>query len=243
LVIHCQVITSQVTAYRPDRDCPVIGRPVPRAAVAGCQWRRKVILTTLLVKERYFGRVTAGRTGSPPGQVMSLPCRGGKPRGGAAAGPARGPASGWMSSAGMQQGDHSGRPACGRRRGTAIGTPVPSRQISWPSRTFYELAGRPGPDTMAGHSMPSVNRWLTRLRVFCRIAARGWPAGWPGRGPGRSGRHGRVSWPRRARRPRRPASRPQRLFSCPARPPAAGGTTNGYLSRPQRCSASIRLIT
>src|ERR1700733_5135996 len=30
LVIHCEVLTSQVTSGQPDRDCPVIGRPASR---------------------------------------------------------------------------------------------------------------------------------------------------------------------------------------------------------------------
>lgn len=149
---------------------------------------------------------------------MSLPCRGGKPRGGAAAGPARGPASGWMSPAGMQQGDHSGRPACGRRRGTAIGTPVPSRQISWPSRTFYELAGRPGPDAMAGHSMPSVNRWpdaIASVLPDCRsgLASR---VARPGSGPLRAARPGFLAAPRAATPSAREPTTAAILVSSPA---------------------------
>ncbi len=72
MAIHCQVITSQVMAHRPDRDCPVIGRAMPHATVAGRQWRRKVILTTLSVTGRYFGRVTGLAAPSVPGQVTSL---------------------------------------------------------------------------------------------------------------------------------------------------------------------------
>jgi hypothetical protein len=152
-----------------------------------------------------------------------------------------------MSRARIQQGDHLGRPAYDRGRGTAIGAPVPSRHINWVGRAFYGLygAGRPTRSRCNGGRAIPCRPLIVGgviMRVFYRIAARAGQPVRPAGVPGRSGRPGRASRSRRARRPRRSQSRPQRLFSCPARPPAAGATTNGNLSRPQRCSASIRLI-
>ena len=59
MVIHCQVITSQVMMCRLGRDCPVIGGGGRHGAAAGSRKTRKVILTTLSVSARCFGRVTA----------------------------------------------------------------------------------------------------------------------------------------------------------------------------------------
>ena len=249
MVIHCQVITSQVMAHRPDRDCPVIGRPVPRAAAADCQWQRKVILTTLSVKRRYFGGVTAraGRKPARAGHEPAVRRRQAPRRGGRRACP--GPASGRMPRAGMQQGDHFG-PA-GPRPSPRYGNwdPGPPRGI------LIGLAVR-----FTGWSAdPVPMQWRA---IPCRPLIVGWrdyASVLPDCRPGLAGRSARpgsraaLGGPAGLLRPlagfaaqatpsvRR--SRPRRLFSCPARPPAAGGTTNGYLSRPQRCSASIRLIT
>jgi hypothetical protein len=78
-VIHCQVITSQVMAYQPDRDCPVIGRAAPREAATGRRRRQRVILTTLSVGGRCFGRVTVTAGLNLPGQVTSLLDGGARP--------------------------------------------------------------------------------------------------------------------------------------------------------------------
>ena len=248
MVIHCQVITSQVMAYRPDRDRPVIGRPVPHAAVGHHQWQRKVILTTLSVKDRYFGRVTAWVSGEPAraGHEPAVRWREAPRRGGCRALPA----AGCLERECRKMIILAGQPATvaavrkigisGPPHGTLIGL------------AYVLRAGRrPGPDAIAGHSIPSVNRWLARLCEClpdCRPKLASQPAR-PGSGAALGGPAGLLPpFPGSRISPARPGPRwggggRWRLFSCPARPPAAGSTTNGYLSRPQRCSASIRLIT
>jgi hypothetical protein len=74
LAIHCQVITSQVMAYRPDRDRSVIGQAASPGVMAGHQWLRGVIITTLSVNGRYFGRVTAS-VGREPARAGHEPVR------------------------------------------------------------------------------------------------------------------------------------------------------------------------
>lgn len=74
MVIHCQVITSQVMAYRPDRDRSVIGQATPPAAMTNHRGRRRVIITTLSVNGRYFGRVTVS-VGREPGWAGHEPVR------------------------------------------------------------------------------------------------------------------------------------------------------------------------
>lgn len=59
LVIHCEVLTSQVMGVSPDRDFFVIGRAGRMRTVANGRETRKVIITTLSVTSRCFGRVTA----------------------------------------------------------------------------------------------------------------------------------------------------------------------------------------
>jgi len=245
LVIHCQVITSQVMAYQPDRDRPVIGRPVPRTVGADRRWRRKVILTTLSVKGRYFGGVTAraGRKPARAGHEPAVPVAGSPAEGRPLAGPGPGPASGRMSRAGMRQGDHSGRPAPAAAAARQLGPGPLAVYLIGLAVLFTRWPADPVP--MHWRDIPCrplIVGWRDYASVLpdCRSGLADRP---PAGVPGRSGRPGRASWPRRARRPRWSVSRPQRLFSCPARPPAAGGTTNRYLSRPQRCSASMRLIT
>jgi hypothetical protein len=221
LVIHCQVITSQVMAYRPDRDRPVIGRPVPDAAVGYHQWQRKVILTTLSVKDRYFGRVTA-RAGREPARAGHEPAV--RWREGPAEGRLPGAARGRMSGAGTQEGDHFGRPARDRRCGTENrDLRPPLRHINWPG-VRLPAGRRPGPDAIAGHSMPSVNRWLARLCEClpdCRPGLASQPAR-PGSGPLWAARPG--------------SSRPARVPGFRRRGPPPGGAeaAGGGYSRVQR---------
>jgi hypothetical protein len=157
LAIHCQVITSQVMACRPDRDCPVIGRPVPRATAADCRWQRKVILTILSVKRRYFGRVTT-RVGRKPARA------GHEPAGRRRQAPRRGCRRGAPPAAGCLEREYSkaiiwaGRPMTvaavrqlGPRslRGILIGLAVRFTGFTGP-------VGRPGPDAMAGGPFHAV---------------------------------------------------------------------------------------
>jgi len=71
LVIHCQVLTSQVTRSLPDRDRPVIGQHAALGVLARERQGRKVIIKTLSVSAGYFGGVTA-----PPAPA---PCSGPRP--------------------------------------------------------------------------------------------------------------------------------------------------------------------
>ena len=71
LVIHCQVLTSQVTRSLPDRDRPVIGQHAALGVLARERQGRKVIIKTLSVSAGYFGGVTA-----PPAPA---PCSGLRP--------------------------------------------------------------------------------------------------------------------------------------------------------------------
>ena len=125
-----------------------------------------------------------GRAGSPTGQVMSLPCGAGQPRGGAAAGPARA-----LPAPGCHERECSKviilvRPAYDRRRGTAIGAPVPRGILIGLAVRFTGWSADPVPmQWLAIPCRPLIVGGVI-MRVFCRIAARGWPADPPGRGPG-----------------------------------------------------------
>jgi hypothetical protein len=81
------------------------------------------------------------------------------------------------------------------------------------------------------------------VRGFCWIAAGGGPGGWA-RPPAGVPAEVRPTRPGRTREaPSVGASQPLRLSSYTARPPVAGGATNGHLPCSERCSPSIRLTT
>ena len=187
MVIHCQVITSQVMAHRPYRYCPVIGRAMPHATAAGRHWQRKVILTTLSVTGRYFGRVT-GLAGRKPARAGHEPAGGdGRPGGGVAGGRS------WSFRAGRLRGRVI--VLAGLLTAAAAARQLSPRGIliGW-AVYFTGLADRLVPDAIAGHSRSSGNRWPAILcEHFARLRAEVGRVAQPGRGPGRRpGRPGRL---------------------------------------------------
>ena len=189
---------------------------------------------------RYFGGVTAAsgrepaRAGHEPvrrrRQARRSGWRGGPRLSGGRASPVAGPL----------------RPARLRprpRRGHYGGVQLASAHINWPGQPFNGAGRQAGFRGNSGPFRPLGNR--RPARSCARFA---------GLLPGLAGRAGAspaevlAAAPAQAvrlapGRPRLGVKRRWPLFSCPARPPAAGGTTKGHRSWPERCSACICLVT
>jgi hypothetical protein len=186
LAIHCQVITSQVMAYRPDRDRSVIARGAPPGVMAGHRWRQKVIITTLLVNGRYFGRVTVSarrepaRAGHEPVQRQAEARQGGNDRG---------PSDGFCTRR-LALSHADDLLAGGRRGGAAIVVKRSSAgHLIGAAAYFTALPARRRPLKSRGYCVRRYSPADAIMRAFCRIAAR----------DGRPWRAGRSPWPRRLR--------------------------------------------
>ena len=167
MAIHCQVITSQVSGVagsRLPRD-----RTSPRRLGAGGLpgVRRKVIITSLSVNGRYFGRVTVRSAGSLAGQVTSL-CGGEQRPGTGGNGP--GPSDDWCSAPeALPSSRGDDLVAGGRSRGAAIaGKRSSAGHLIGCGRVFYDAAGKAGAAVNSGLLHPAGIR--RRMHLCARFA-------------------------------------------------------------------------